>query len=527
MPTYNPIRPTAKEFDEVSSQLDDIMVNAKDFIQSGDNGDLSLAVQRAIDSVGNAVTNGAEILLPRGQWDWKTPVVINQKDGLTIKGAGRWATRLIAKSTLQFVDDLGLVDDYNTNAYFIVTRRRVTGIGAGGTDPAGVDSHARHLKFEGFSFHGQYNDGVTDYSKTINGIFTHGMSHCYFMDIYGEYLKYGVDFGTYGVYRCKAIHGEWSNCINGFKNVKGTTFDVSSWGYVRTDEGWELNACHYSTLTCCAVDHWGYGKYAYTLDGIGITLNSCGMEKGYGGALNVKGRTAVVFNAFNLAGGALPGADHYTGQDELADFGVTDFSVLDTDVSVIFNNCTFRQNYSPTGDLGDIENFPIRVKAGAKAVVNLSGEYAGYRPDLFKADLDGEIHVTEQEYKFAASYYNSDDTIVTNDAIYKFPLTTSYSSGNITVLNDEFNIPSTGKYKIDVDLVLSGTNLSYVYLLGSKLGSKVLENEIGTLNTGKNRLHYAVIVELRATEKLSFVLRTNVDSNVTLKKGSIFTITQL
>jgi hypothetical protein len=513
---------TEQVLTDIDRRLEDIVVNVKDFWEEADGNDLSKATQRAINSIGNAVTNGATVLLPRGNWDWSTPVVIDQKDGLTVEGSGRWATKLNAVGTLQYVDSLGYPDSYTTKAFFIVTKRRVTGGTDGVVNPSGANSHSWFVNFKGMSFHAQ------GYPKQIDGVFTHGMAHCRFEQLFGEHLRYGVNFGNGGVYRCTALDCDWANSVNGFKNVKGTTFNAMSCGYQRTDEGWEIDA-HYTALTNCAIDHWGFGKYAYTLKGIGVVLNGCGLEKGLGGGIKIDGdRTSVTFNGFNEAGGMTPGTpEFYTGQKTAADFGVTDFSVIESHSLAIFNGCTFRQEVWPDGTSANIVHLPFRVKANARVLVNLVGDRYGATPSMFKADLDGEVIISDNDYKINASYSVSANKTVANDTNYTVPLETKHSDSLAPLKSgNEYVIPSNGRYQIDVNLIISGTDFNYAYLLNSRTGSYVFEEAVGTLN-GRTRLTYSLTRDFKANDRVSLVLRTNPTSNLTLIKGSAFTVTKI
>ena len=512
------IEELSSQLDNNTNQLYDISLNVKKFMLDEDGKDISLAVQRAIDSIGNAVTNSHRILLPYGEYEWSTPVLIDKKDGITIEGCGRWATKLKSVGELKFNDTLNLPNDYNTNAFFIVTKRRVTGGVDGELNPQGANSHAWFINFKGFSMHNP------DKSKLINGIFTHGMAHCMLEDLYGEWLKYGVDFGDSGVYRVTTLNCDWCNCVNGYKNVKGTSFNALSCGYQRTDEGWEINS-HYSTLTCCAIDHWGKGKYAYDLEGIGITLNGCGLEKGYGGVLNVHGRTAVVFNGCNLAGGAIPNQENYNGQDSIDDFGVSEFSVISDSAKALFNNTTIRQEYSTDGTTSSLKHFPFKIKSGSVVQCNLDGEIYGARArDIFICEEGGELIITGADNDFGSSFNIANDVLTTDDTYYRFPCTNAnYGITNANTNKDGFKSKSYGVYKIDVNLILTGTSINYILLQTSKGTSLFLEEGISTLN-GKTRLNYNGVMKLSANEELYLILRTNTGGNITILKNSKFII---
>ena len=334
-------------------------VNVKDFGAVGDGvTDDTAAIQVAIDSIDNVAgaTNDVPrtvqgLYIPAGQYLITSPLLIYEKDGLSINGDGPMNTQFIVGSTMASAtypaawQALAEYADLQANpAIFQIAKRRVTGVGSIlggwtniadiGYSQAGAAAAAWFLTFDGVGFFGR----AGGFLKTVHGIYTKDAAQLTITNIYSEGMKDTIKLEN--TYSSKIDNVRSSYCRKPINILGGTSLDVTNVGASYCDEGYTLYST-YSSANSMACDHWGNGAFAYDVKGLSHSFKGCGCENGLGGILRVvdtADRAGVHFDSCILQGGVADGAINDIAQTTLADFGVSAMFELEG-CNATFTNC--------------------------------------------------------------------------------------------------------------------------------------------------------------------------------------------
>lgn len=286
--------------------------------------DSSAAIQAAVNATGNAATsNGATVYLPAGTYKITKPIIIHQKDGLSITGDGRWATILQMSGAMtpdtSVVSGFPADNSYNDFVYttnpcaIMVSARRVTGGVDGALNPSGANAAAWYLTFKGLSIIG---DPAS--VKTSDGIYCPEIGLSRFEDLLFRECRSGIKSRDLYLVNMAQCHFELStrpieHFSTGSATAQGTTLNMETCSANRLEYGWRFIGLNYSSFNNCSNDDWATDqgdiadKYAWSFSNCDIVLNGCGAESSTNtqaatnsGGIYIENTSKIVMNACNF-----------------------------------------------------------------------------------------------------------------------------------------------------------------------------------------------------------------------------------
>lgn len=496
--------------------------------------DFSAAVQLAIDEARGDVTSSTQwgkvagkVVLPRGRFPVSRPWLLYENDGIEVVGQGKFATQLYPTTDMLYgalpADWQALPDDYNKQALFLVAKRRITAGANGVFIPDGAAGAARFVNFSSFSFIAS----GTAWEKQISLVYSPAMSHATIHDVYAQNHKYAFDVA--GFYRINMYDTEFENCVGFTTAQSGTSLSISGSGMTRSTEGWKLYGINYTSLNNVSLDHWAYGYYGWDFEQcLNVSLTGCGMEKGLGGSFRVVGhRCAVNFQSCNISAGALVGADNYTGQTQLSDFGVTRFALVQGAVLRIGSGCSVRHEYSTDGGV-TISQFPVITDNYVYETNKLKGakvEIGALSDDAYGAKFRELFPSTT-----GLSVIKNLDPLATITCVLKSTATqaiganATYNVGFPSAVSDVYSLYDSvnkkvvckhgGRALITANLRVYGTAVAYVAIVVAGVETYLLQtNESTTID---QTISATLPVNVVAGSEISLVVRAFAGGSATV-----------
>ena len=288
------------------------------------------------DSIQIAIDNHLDVRLTEAEYIFTNPVVIHDRAGLSLTGAGKNSTKLTSNGSMLLdtavIQALGFADyaDYaNQNCFFMITEYD----GENGRFGYSARSH----KFEGFSVDLEGKVG----EKLVDIFSSPSLSATEWKDIKQRYCKLLYNGWVLSDGTGNHFHLEWNICssvfcvghvegdfANAIGSSLGTTWVLKNNTLSGCDRGYKISGINYPTIDSCSCDVNAQGSYAIDIDTCkGITLITPGVETRYntrvvglgGGILRVKDSSGVI------TGGFFVGGDFdELGTGSISDYGVTD-----------------------------------------------------------------------------------------------------------------------------------------------------------------------------------------------------------
>ena len=462
-------------------------LNLMDFGTKGDKiADDTDAIQKAWDTAKNIADSrgyAQRIYAPAGAYRVTHNLWIYQKDGVQFVGDGRMATVFYidpnfetgtVPADFQAIEgNLGY--SYNTQkALFVIAARRVTGGPDDVIIPAGGDTAAWHLHFEGFGFWDESK------SQNVDVFYAPRLAETKITDIYAfapNRFQWSDDSYLMEISKVDIRFPFQPIVIN-----TGTTYNMTDVSCANSVYGYKCDA-DYSSWNNVAIDHWGKrltgevpaDAYAYDIKSTGMVLNGCGAEYGFGGLFSFVNRPAsnITINGGMYIGGAIEGRDNWTGQAGPSDFGVTAYSRVN-DCRLILNGANIRQVIHPNGvPAQGFEKMRVEVSGISNiSLNNLGGKEATFgeidqkwiRPDDFNVTGgDSTITIVNQDDKSRLNSLASVDlpygADTTNTVIFDSVSVNKYNAYDD--LTGVYTVPISGYYNV---------HLSVNYTLDSATG---------------------------------------------------------
>lgn len=317
------------------NQIGNLSKNRSAFVNVAEYGaktdgtaDVSVIVQDLLDD------GYKKLMFPEGTYRFDTTILIHDKAGLVIEGAGADNTIFTAGANLQFntsrLPAIGLDGNYNKQTFFIITMYD------GETDR--LNRAARNMNFRGFTFDG------SSYYRQIHGISGQGIAFCKFDNILAKKMKSVGDIDAGNADYGKSYHLDFNDIrsIDCEYHIKptvpagvtaeiGTTWRFTNNAIDKNKYGYQLTQLNYSTMIDCSVDNLEMGSYAYDINKCkGLEIINPAVEarykkEGIAGFENCgSGFFKVADSVVSMRGGFWVGGDRAgLGTGNISDYGIT------------------------------------------------------------------------------------------------------------------------------------------------------------------------------------------------------------